>query len=54
MRPNILMFGDWDWDSSRSDVQHKKYNKFLKQAIEKTVIIELGCGTSVPTIRNMC
>lgn len=54
MRPNILMFGDWDWDSSISDEQSRKYDKFLKKAHKKTVVIELGCGTAVPTIRNMC
>lgn len=23
MRPNILMFGDWEWLSDRNDKQHK-------------------------------
>ena len=30
MRPNILMFNDWEWDSHRSDEQSQKYTKFMK------------------------
>jgi NAD-dependent SIR2 family protein deacetylase len=53
-RPNILMFGDGGWDSSQSDVQHRRLNNWLR-ALDpaRTVIVELGAGMAVPTIRIM-
>ncbi len=53
-RPNILMFGDWKWDSKRSNAQSAKLDAF-KQKVEenrqKIVIIEIGAGTHIPTVR---
>ena len=60
LRPNILMFDDWDWMSDRSDKQSKMYDNFLKKIENSSMqggrlaIIEIGCGTAIPTIRNMC
>ena len=54
-RPNILMFGDWDWNGSRTDKQEDKfYNWFnsLKKDGKKLAIIEIGAGKAIPTIRN--
>lgn len=52
-RPNILMFGDWDWDSARTDRQYESYNKWLRENLGKnTVSIELGAGIAVPTVRK--
>ena len=54
-RPNILMFGDWGWVSNRSSLQSSKYHKWidsLKQKNTKLVIIELGAGNAVPTVRH--
>ena len=54
MRPNILMFGDWEWDDSRSSDQSVKYSKFCQRNLASNVVLmEFGCGTAVPTIRNM-
>jgi NAD-dependent SIR2 family protein deacetylase len=51
-RPNILMFGDWKWVSKRSDAQMIKYTQWLQKALtQKLIIIELGAGTAVPTVR---
>lgn len=53
-RPAILMFGDWQWDSSRSDAQAKHYQIWLnslQQPARKLVILEFGAGTGVPTVR---
>ncbi len=53
-RPNILMFGDWGWVSDRTRNQHLRFldwKKFLHD--KKLVIIEIGAGTSVPTVRNL-
>ena len=54
-RPNILMFGDYSWESSRTDKQNKKLNDWfaqLKQAGAKLAIVEMGAGTAVPTVRH--
>ena len=53
-RPNILMFDDWAWDSSRSSAQSFKLDSFKSNAIEngyKIAIIEIGAGTHIPTVR---
>ncbi len=53
-RPNILMFGDWGWDSSRTDAQQARFEDFLQRIIVKRldlVIVEIGAGTAVPTVR---
>ncbi len=53
-RPNILMFGDSGWDSSRSDAQHRRLGAWLRTLDRgRTVIIEMGAGLAVPTIRIM-
>ena len=51
-RPNILMFNDWKWISERTDIQYKKMNQWLLQK-QRIVIIELGAGTAIPTVRYM-
>ncbi len=54
LRPNILMFGDWGWDNSRTRAQEVRYSKWIKKLIlnDKTiVIIEIGAGKHIPTIR---
>ncbi|MEA2017394.1 MAG: Sir2 family NAD-dependent protein deacetylase [Campylobacterota bacterium] len=51
-RPNILMFGDWNWNSQRASKQEAKYNTWRKRnKTKKIAIIEIGAGTSIPTIR---
>lgn len=52
-RPNILMFGDWSsWNDKRYNQQKAQYNKWLKQnKTARIVIIEIGAGTAIPTIR---
>jgi NAD-dependent SIR2 family protein deacetylase len=55
LRPNILMFSDWDWDSSRTNEQDNRYITWLVSNSvindNKVVIIELGAGIDIPTIR---
>ena len=48
------MFNDWDWNDRRANLQRAEYTNFMGEVKDKLVIIELGCGTAVPTIRNMC
>lgn len=51
-RPNILMFGDSSWIPSRTEFQHKNLTEWiLGNKNRKITIIELGAGTSVPTVR---
>jgi NAD-dependent SIR2 family protein deacetylase len=56
-RPNILMFGDWDWCDGRTAEQLDRYADWLA-AVERDdlrlVVIELGAGTAVPTVRHEC
>lgn len=50
-RPNILMFGDWDWVQARSEGQQRILREWL-QEVSKPVVIELGAGMSIPTVRR--
>ncbi len=54
VRPNILMFGDWSWESSRTDAQSRRFQNWLAMLEEegaRLAVIELGAGTAVPTVR---
>jgi NAD-dependent SIR2 family protein deacetylase len=54
-RPNILMFGDWEWDEVRSDQQYTHYKQWLDQATGRRVVaIELGAGLAIPPVRREC
>lgn len=51
-RPNVLMFGDSGWDSSRADEQERRYLRWRQRASKaRLVVVELGAGTAVPTVR---
>jgi NAD-dependent SIR2 family protein deacetylase len=51
-RPNILMFGDWSWLPERTHQQEQRLQQFLDEhGDKKIVVIELGAGTAIPTIR---
>jgi len=50
-RPAILMFGDWNWDQTRSDTQSDAFNRWLNSIEKPVVLIEIGAGTAVPTVR---
>eukprot|EP01027_Heterolobosea_sp_BB2_P014667 GEZU01021043.1.p1 GENE.GEZU01021043.1~~GEZU01021043.1.p1 ORF type:complete len:190 (+),score=24.92 GEZU01021043.1:828-1397(+) len=54
-RPNILMFGDWDWIPTRTNEQQARYENWLhevKSTRSKLVVIDIGAGTAVPTARH--
>ena len=54
-RPNILMFGDWEWDSARCELQLERYADWLRSTANKRVAaVEIGAGLAVPTVRNEC
>jgi NAD-dependent SIR2 family protein deacetylase len=51
-RPNILMFGDGSWLSSRTDGQEARFDDWVQErAGERLVVVELGAGSAIPTIR---
>lgn len=51
LRPNLLMFGDWGWIADRYDAQEARLARWLTQA-ERPVVIEIGAGTAVPSVRH--
>jgi len=55
VRPNILMFGDWSWEGSRTTEQEGRLHDFKVDVYEKgykLVIIEIGAGEHIPTVRH--
>jgi NAD-dependent SIR2 family protein deacetylase len=54
-RPNILMFGDWDWDSSRTRRQRRRLEAWLgRLGSARLAVVELGAGRAIPTVRLFC
>jgi NAD-dependent SIR2 family protein deacetylase len=51
-RPNILMFNDASWQSARTDRQRDALERWLAN-VERPVVIELGAGTAIPSVRRM-
>ncbi|SUO95327.1 SIR2 family NAD-dependent protein deacylase [Suttonella ornithocola] len=51
VRPNILMFNDGKWLPHRMFDQEKRFSHWIRE-VENLVIIELGAGTVIPTVRN--
>jgi len=50
-RPNILMFDDWGWLESRRKFQDLRLQAWLAK-VSRLVIIEVGAGTAIPTVRR--
>lgn len=50
-RPNILMFGDWNWVDSRCERQMARYEDWLNESQRNRVVLEFGAGTAVPSVR---
>lgn len=50
-RPNILMFGDWGWIESRQQVQYAALHAWLRK-LTRPVIVEIGAGTAIPSVRH--
>lgn len=49
-RPNILMFGDANWLPHRAARQRRNLEVWMAR-VERGVVIELGAGTAIPTVR---
>lgn len=54
-RPNVLMFNDGGFVSDRADEQEARFREFRKQVLRdpntRLVVIEIGAGEAVPTVR---
>ncbi len=51
-RPNVLMFGDWSWIPSRTAAQERRFEAWLEEhGSPDLVVVEIGAGTAVPTVR---
>lgn len=50
-RPNILMFGDTGWLDHRFREREAHLQQWLAK-VKRLVIIELGAGTSIPSVRH--
>ena len=52
---NILMFGDFEWDSVRTNAQMRRMREWLG-ALEGAglAIVEFGAGRAIPTVRMVC
>ncbi len=55
LRPNILMFGDWGWDGSRTEAQEQRLSEWLGTVRPGGLaVIECGAGTAIPSVRRFC
>lgn len=54
-RPNILMFSDGGWNGLPYKEQQGRYEAFVNniKSTGKTVVIEVGAGTAIPSIRML-
>jgi NAD-dependent SIR2 family protein deacetylase len=50
-RPNVLMFGDWAWVPMRQQQQEQRLQAWLERC-QRPVIVEIGAGTAIPTLRR--
>ena len=51
-RPNILMFGDWGWLESRTARQEQGMARW-RRSVERLLVIEIGAGSAIPTVRRL-
>ena len=52
-RSKKLMFGDWGWNHERTNAQEIALKRWLTR-VKRPVVIELGAGTDVPSVRAFC
>jgi len=50
-RPNIQMFGDFDWVGHRTEAQVRALAEW-RRANRDAVVVEIGAGRAVPTVRR--
>jgi NAD-dependent SIR2 family protein deacetylase len=53
-RPNVLMFGDWQWHEGHTAAQEARLEAWLRVVDSPGLtVVELGAGTAVPTVRRL-
>lgn len=53
-RPNVLMFNDTRWVDPRASEQGRRFEQWLARVRgRRLMILEIGAGTAVPTIRTL-
>lgn len=50
-RPNILMFGDWNFEGRKYEQSESSLKTWLARTT-RPVVIELGAGTAIPSARH--
>ncbi|BBE91534.1 hypothetical protein NTHiID11_14790 [Haemophilus influenzae] len=50
-RQNVLMFNDWSYASQYQDFKKVRLESWLKE-VQNLVVIELGAGKAIPTVRR--
>jgi NAD-dependent SIR2 family protein deacetylase len=53
-RPNVMMFGDWDWIREPTEKQTEKFDSWvrtLQAEGTRVAIVEVGAGTTLPAVR---
>lgn len=50
-RPNVLMFGDGEWLGERTREQILLFRGWFR-SVSRPVVLEIGAGQSVPTVRH--
>lgn len=54
-RPNIVMFGDWNWVNERNQLQRRREKVWFDQVVHglaNVAVVEMGAGTSIPSVRH--
>ena len=49
-RPNVLLFNDWRWLAERKYQQQLRYRQW-RAAVNRPVVIEIGAGTAIASVR---
>ena len=50
-RPNVVMYGDYDWIALRTEAQEARLRTWLA-GVDRLVVVEIGAGTAIPTVRT--
>jgi NAD-dependent SIR2 family protein deacetylase len=54
-RPNVYMFDDFEWETGIYDTQKEQYDKWISTIIKSkcnVVVLEIGAGNAIPTVRH--
>jgi len=51
-RPNVLMFNDSGWNDYATRRRRMRFEAWLL-SVERMVVVELGAGRAIPTVRNV-